>query len=117
MAGIGDDIDKRRFIVLFGNGRLVHALGQKRPGLHRLQGQAHCKPHALAGNRAFEEHGLPVQRACARNNPERNIFHLRIVARVGHSCHLGENLFADVSDQRRNTAHKKPPKDKKSAGR
>ena len=37
VAGVGDDVYKRRFIVLLGDRRLVHALGEKRPGLHGLQ--------------------------------------------------------------------------------
>ena len=37
VAGVGDDVYKRRFIVLLGDRRLIHALGEKRPGLHGLQ--------------------------------------------------------------------------------
>ena len=106
VAGVGDDVYKRRFIVLLGDRRLVHALGEKRPGLHGLQGKAHRQTYALARNRTLEKYRFPVQRVRARDDPERNVLHLCVVARIRHPRHLGEDLLANVRNQRRNTAHK-----------
>ena len=105
MAGVGDDVDERRLVILLGDGRLIHALGQKRAGLYGLQGQAHRKAHALARNGAFEKDGLAVQRALAGDDLEGDILHIGVVAGVCHPGDLGKDFFPDVGDKRRNAAH------------
>ena len=105
MAGVGDDVDERRLVILFGNGGVVHALGQKCARLHGLQGQAHRQPHALARDGALEKDRFPVQRARAGDDPVWDILHLAAVAGIGHPGNLGEDLFADIGDERGNAAH------------
>ena len=105
MAGIGDDVDQRGLIVLLGNGGVVHALGQKGPGLDGADGQAHGKPDPFTGNGALQEHGLPVQGLVAGNDEEGQILGLGLViAVVGHPSHFGKNFFADIRDEGRNSA-------------
>ena len=99
VAGIGDDVDERRLVILLGDGGLIHALGQKRALLHGLKRQTHRQPHALARDGAFEEDGLAVQGVLARHDAERDVLHLRVVAGIGHSGNLGKDLFSDVGDQ------------------
>ena len=99
MAGVGDDVDERRLIILLGDGGLIHALGQKRARLHGLEGQTHRQPHALAGDGALEKHGFAVQRALAGDDLEGDVLHIGVVAGVGHSGDLGKDFLSDVGDQ------------------
>ena len=106
MARVGDNVDERRLIVLLGNGRMVHTVRHQGTGLDRTQGKTHGKADALAGNGSLKENGFTVQRAVARHDNIRKILDLRIVtALVGHSGHLGEYLFTNVCNQRRNSTH------------
>ena len=105
VAGVGDDVDERRLVILLGDGGLIHALGQKRARLHGLEGQTHGQPHALAGDGALEKHGLAVQRALAGDDLEGDILHIGVVAGVCHPGDLGEDFFSDLCDQRRDSAH------------
>ena len=106
MAGIGDDVDQRGLIVLLGNGGVVHALGQKGPGLDGADGQAHGKPDPFTGNGALQEHGLPVQRLVTGDDDIGQVLGLGVVvAVVSHAGNLGEDLLPDVCDQGRNTSH------------
>ena len=106
MAGIGNDINERRLIVLLGNGGVVHTLGDQAPGLDGTDGQAHGKAHPLTGNGPLQENGFPVQRLVAGDDHIGQILRLGIVAvGVGHSGHLGKDLLADVCDQGRNSSH------------
>ena len=99
VAGVGNDVDERRLIVLLGDGRVTHALAQHRPLLHGLERQSHCQPHALSRDGPLEKNGLAVARVDAGDDFIRNILHLGIVSGVGHSGHLGKDLFSDVGDE------------------
>ena len=99
MAGVGDDVDERRLVILLGDGRLIHALGQKRPLLHRLERQAHGQTHALTGDGPLQKYGFPVQRALPRHDAEGDVLHLGVVAGIGHPGDLRKDLLADVGDQ------------------
>ncbi len=106
MAGIRDDIDQGRLIILLCDGGMIHALGHQCPGLDGADAQTHGQPHPLAGNGSFQKDGLPVQRLVAGDDLEGQIFGLGVVsAGVGHPGHLGEDFFADVRDQGRDTSH------------
>ena len=105
MAGIGDNIDEGRLIILLGDGCLVHALGQKRARLYGLQGQTHRKTHAFARDGALKKDRFAVQRALAGDDLEGDVLHIGIVAGVGHSGDLGKDFFPDVGDKRRDAAH------------
>lgn len=119
VAGIRDDADERRLIILLRDGRVIHSLGQQCASLHGPEGQAHRQSHPFARNRALEKHGFPVQRAVAGNDAIWNVLHLGIVAGIGHPGDLGKDFFANIGDQGRDAAHSKTSKGElmKSAGR
>ena len=100
MAGIGNDIDERRLIILLRNGRVVHALGQQAALLHGLQRQAHGQTDTLARDGTLQKNGLPVQRVLSGNDDIGKVLCLRIVAAlISHARDLGKDLFPDVRDQ------------------
>ena len=106
MAGVGDDVDKGRLVILLGNGGVIHALGHEAAGLDAAHGKTHGKPHPLTGNGTLQEDGLPVQGLVAGNDEEGQILGLGIVvAVVGHPSHFGKNFFADIRDEGRNSTH------------
>ena len=106
VAGVGNDIDERRLIVLLGNGGVVHALGQQAALLHGLHGKTHCQADALAGDGALQEDRFPVQRVFAGDDDIGKILCLGVVgAFVGHSGNLGEDLFPNVGNQGRYSSH------------
>ena len=53
VAGIGNDIDERRLVILLGDGGGIHALGHQAAGLDGADGQAHSQPHPLTRNGAL----------------------------------------------------------------
>ena len=106
VAGIGNDIDERRLVILLGDGGGIHALGHQAAGLDGADGQAHSQPHPLTRNGALQENGLPVQGLIAGNDLEGQILRpLVAVAAVSHTGDLGKYLFANIRDQRRNSSH------------
>ena len=110
MAGVGNDVDQRRLIILPGNGGVIHALGHQAAGLDAAHGKAHGQPHPLTGNGPLQEDGLPVQRLVAGDDEKGQVLCLGIVLPgIGHPGHLGKNLFSDIGYQRRNPTHILPP--------
>ena len=106
MAGVGNDIDQRRLIILLGNGSMVHTLGHQVPGLDGAQVQAHSQAHTLTGNGPLQEHTFPVQRLIAGDDDIGQLVGALIaVAGVGHPGHFGENIFTNIGNQRRDTSH------------
>ena len=96
VTGVGDDVHERRLVILLGDRRLIHALGEHGALLHRLERQAHRQPHALARDGALQKHRLTVQRAAAGDDLVWDVLHLRIVAGIRHPRDLGKDLFANV---------------------
>ena len=108
MAGIGDDVDQRGLIVLLCNGSSVHALGNQMAAVTGTQAEAHGKTNAFTGNGTFQEYRFPVQRAVAGYNLIRQFVNTFVtLSGICHPGDFGENFFADVRNQRRNTSHNK----------
>ena len=108
MAGVGDDVDQGRLVILLGHGGGVHALGDQVTAVAGAQAQTHGKAHALTGDGALEKGGFPVQGAVAGDDLVGQLVGgLVAVAGVGHPGHLDEDLFTDIRDQRGNSAHGK----------
>ena len=106
VAGVGNDVDQRRLVILLGNGRLIHSVGNQCPLLNALQAQTHSEPHPFSRNGAFQENRLPVHGLVAGDDPEGQILRpLIAVAAVGHAGDLGKYLFANIRDQRRDSSH------------
>ena len=106
VAGVGDDIDERRFVVLLGNGGMVHAVGHQGTGLHGADAQAHCQAHALTGDGALQEHRFPVQGLVTGDDDVGQILGVGIItAGVSHPGDLGKDFFTNVRNQGRNTSH------------
>ena len=111
VAGVGDDIDQRRLIVLLGTGSGVHALGHQMTGLDGTDGKTHGKSYTLTGDGPLQEHALPVQGLVAGDDSVGQVLGVGIVtAGIGHPGHLGEDIFADIGNQGRNSSHVAPPK-------
>ena len=106
VAGIGNDVDQRRLVILLGNGGGIHALGHQTAGLDGADGQAHGEPYPLTRDGAFQENRLPVQGLVAGDDLEGQVLRsLVAVAAVCHAGDLGKYLFANIRDQRRNSSH------------
>ena len=106
VAGIGNDIDERRLVILLGDGGGIHALGHQTAGLDGADGQAHGEPYPLTRDGAFQENRLPVQGLVAGDDLEGQVLRsLVAVAAVCHAGDLGKYLFANIRDQRRNSSH------------
>ena len=106
MAGVGDDVDERRLVVLLGNGGGIHALGHQVTGLDGPQVQTHGRADTLAGDGALQEDGVAVQRLIAGNDDVGQLVHALVApAGIGHAGNLGEDLLADVRDQGRDASH------------
>ena len=106
VAGVGDDIDERRLIVLLGDRCLIHTLRQQGPLLDRLQRKAHGETDAFARDRAFQKDGLSMQRVFAGDDHIGQIFGLGVVAAlIGHAGDLCKDALADIRNKRRNPSH------------
>ena len=106
MAGIGNDVDERRLIVLFCYGSMVHILRQQMTGLDGTHVQSHSQAHPLTGNGTLQEYRFPVQGLIAGNDHIRQILHALIsLAGIGHPGYLGKDIFANIGNQRRNSSH------------
>ena len=106
MAGIRNDVNERRLIILLCDGSLVHTLGDQVTAIGRTQAQAHSKPHPLAGNGPLQEYRLPVQGTVSGDNHIGQLIGALIaLAGIGHPGHLGKNFFSNIRDQRRNSSH------------
>ena len=78
MTSIGNDVDQRRMVILFGNGRFVHSLGHQVSCLNGANVQAHSKADPLAGDRPLQKHRFPVQRLVARYDNVGQLVHALI---------------------------------------
>ena len=106
VAGVGDDVDERRLIVLLGDGRVIHALGHEAAGLDGPDAKAHGKPHPLTGDGPLQEDALPVQGLVAGDDLVGQVLGLGIIsAGIGHAGHFGEHVLTDVRNQGRNSSH------------
>ena len=111
MAGIGNDVDERRLIVLLRHRCRIHALGDQMAAIHGAQGQSHGQTHPLTGNGTLQKDGLPVQGTVAGDDLIGQVIcGINAVARVGHAGNLGENVLSNVRNQGRNSSHSIPPK-------
>ena len=107
VAGIGDNVDQRRFVVLLGDGGVIHALGHQAPGLDAADGKTHGQPHPLTGNGPLKENGLPVQWLIAGNDQKGQILGFGVVlAGIGEPGNLCEYFLSNVGDERRNPTHR-----------
>src|SRR5699024_8411339 len=105
VAGVVDDVDEGRVVVLIGDGALAEALGDAGGVVHRLKGQAHGHPDPLAHDGPLQEDGLPVLGLLAGNDGVGDLLHSLVVAVVGQTGYLGKDLFPDAGDGRRYAAH------------
>ena len=83
VAGVADDIDEGRLIVLLGDGALAEALAEQGPLVHRPQGQAHGHPDPLPGDGPLQEDGFPVLGLLAGDDDIGQLLHSVVVAVVG----------------------------------
>ena len=106
VAGVGNDIDQGRLIILLGNCGGIHALGHQTPGLNGADAKAHGKANPLTGDGALQEDGFPVQGLVAGDDLIGQILRVCVVAAgVRHACDLGKDVFSDVCDERRDSSH------------
>ena len=106
MAGIGDDVDQRGFVILLGDGGVVHALGDQHTVGCGTKTQTHSQADTLSGDGALQEHGVTVQGAVTGDDLVGQFFGTFVaVAGIGHPGNFGEDLLTDVGNQRRNASH------------
>ena len=99
MAGIGDDIDQGRLIILLRNRCGIHALGDQMTSVCRAQGQTHGKTHTLTGDGALQKDGFTVQGTVAGHDLIGQVVGgFDAVAGIGHAGNLGEHILANIRD-------------------
>ena len=96
VAGVVDNIDEGRLVVLLRDGALTEALADQDPLVHRTKRQAHGEPHPLPGDGLLQEDGFPVHGLLAGDDHIGQVLHPVVVAVVGKPGHLGEHLLPDV---------------------
>ena len=96
MAGVVDDVDEGRLVVLLCNGALVDALAEDGVVVDGPQGQSHGHPHPLAHDGPLQEDGLPVFGLLPGNDGVGQGLHPVIVPVVGQTGHLGKDFFPDL---------------------
>lgn len=100
VAGVRNNVDEWRLIVLFGARSRLHTVGEKCARLHGANTETHCETHALTCYGALEKDRFAVQRLVAGHNDIRQILNAGIVpARVCHAGDLGKDLVTYVGNK------------------
>ena len=100
VAGVGNNIDQRGFIILFSNVGSIHALGHQMPTVSRTQTKTHGKPYTLAGNGTLKKYRFPMQGPITGNDGIGQ-FVCCLIALSG-ICHPGnfrENFLSNIGDK------------------
>ena len=99
VAGVVDDVDERRVVVLLRHGALRHAVGENRVLIHRAKGQPHGQPHPLPGDGPLQEDGLPVLGLLSGYDDIGQLLHPVIGPIISQAGHLSEYFLSDIGNR------------------
>ena len=108
VAGVLDDVDQGRVIVLLRDGALLHADGQDGVLRHGPQRQTHGQTDALAHNGPLQENGIPMVAHLAGYDLIGQLLHASVVAAlIGQLGHLGKDALTHIGDGALEVSHVK----------
>ena len=105
VAGKLDDVHQRGVIILIGDGSVLQTGDDAVVLVHAAGGQAHGQTNALLDDGALKEDVLAELAFLTGDDGVRDLAHqvvglLALDVGVGHPCHLGKDLAADLDDRR-----------------
>ena len=104
VAGKLDDVHQRGVIILIGDGSVLQTGDDAVVLVHAAGGQAHGQTNALLDDGALKEDVLAELAFLTGDDGVRDLAHqvvglLALDVGVGHPCHLGKDLAADLDDR------------------
>ena len=108
VAGVFDNVDQRRIIVLLGHSTLLHAVTEQAVLRHGAQRQAHGKADAFAHNGPLQEDRLPLRGLFAGQYLIWQLFHPGIILVIRHPRHLGKHALTGIGNAACNVSHGAP---------